>query len=183
MPNLSWRLVKWHFTLITIMALSSVPSYVYELNLAQVSFFSMMAWGVKFFRAMSFLPWIHFYHGYTFKNEHHKNQSTTTDCNYFFSGAHHALIQIIKSCLGPQRNKHFSPLTTEYKCERNWFGDDDIFTHPTESGIPVILIPGSGAAPKSSGVPALLWQGVVASRVSLAGFSRKKKWIEGKQTV
>ena len=137
--------------------------------------FSMIAWSVKLFRVMSFLPWIHFYHGYTFTNEHHKNKSNTTDCNYFFSGAHHALIQIIKSCLGPQRNKHFSPLTTEYKCDRNWFGDDDIFTHPIESGFSVILIPGSGAAPKSSGVPALLWQGVVASRVTLAGFSRKKK--------
>ena len=132
---------------------------------------------------MSFLPWIHFYQGYTFINEHHKNQSNPTDCNYFFSGAHHALIQLIKSCLGPQRNKYFSPLTTEYKCKRNWFGNDDIFTHPTESGIldsgiPVILIPGSGAAPKSSGVPALLWQGVVASRVSLAGFSRKKNELK-----
>lgn len=90
---------------------------------------------MKLFRVMSFLPWIHFYQGYTFINEHHKNQSNPTDCNYFFSGAHHALIQIIKSCLGPQRNKYFSPLTTEYKCKRNWFGNDDIFTHPTESGI------------------------------------------------
>lgn len=123
---------------------------------------------------MSFLPWIHFYHGYTFKNEHHKNQSTTTDCNYFFSGAHHALIQIIKSCLGPQRNKHFSPLTTEYKCERNWFGDDDFFTHPTESGIldsgvPVIQIPGSGAAPKSSG----------GTRVALAGSCGQPRFFGG----
>ena len=187
---------------------------------------------------MSFLPWIHL---------HKWAQSRPIQSVLLFK-------QLRVVSLRPQRNKYFSLLRTEYECERNWFGNDDISTHPTEfrdarnpgfqdqgrvsqksrnfsslfrvpqfplylRNAAVLSHPTSPLGfsyiksmlkdklfktgrlkldnwpfgpekfsglwrnrPQPSQVPALLWQGVVASGVSGAGFLRKKQ-IEGTQTL